>query len=36
MRENYIKKAYDFNQETTLCGTSILSLFKKLQKILTL
>ncbi|MCV3443733.1 zeta toxin family protein [Campylobacter sp. IFREMER_LSEM_CL1097] len=32
MRENYIKKAYDFNQETTLCGTSILSLFKKLQK----
>ncbi|MBT0824160.1 MULTISPECIES: hypothetical protein [Campylobacter] len=36
MRKNYIKKAYDFNQETTLCGTSILSLFKKLQKILTL
>lgn len=32
MRENYIKKAYGFNQETTLCGNSILSLFKKLQK----
>ena len=30
-RNLYIKNAYDFNIETTLCGSSILSLFQKLK-----
>lgn len=31
MRQNYIKKGFDFNQESTLCGASILSLFQTLK-----
>ena len=31
LRQNCIKKHYDFNQETTLCGKSIINLFSKLQ-----
>lgn len=32
MRQNYINKGLDFNQESTLCGSSILSLFKTLKE----
>lgn len=32
MRKNYIKQGKDFNQESTLCGNSILSLFHQLKK----
>lgn len=32
MRNTYIKERADFNQETTLCGKSILNLFKDLKK----
>lgn len=32
LRNIYIQNAYDFNIETTLCGSSILSLFQKLKK----
>ena len=32
LRNSYIKNSYDFNLETTLCGSSILSLFQKLKK----
>ena len=32
LREQYIKERKDFNIETTLCGNSILSLFKELKE----
>lgn len=32
LRNYYIKNSYDFNLETTLCGSNILSLFQKLKK----
>ncbi len=32
MRRNYIQQGKDFNQESTLCGNSILSLFHQLKK----
>jgi len=32
LRNSYIKNSYDFNLETTLCGSSILSLFEKLKE----
>ncbi|RAX56561.1 ATPase [Helicobacter monodelphidis] len=32
LRNSYIQNAYDFNLETTLCGSSIIALFKKLQE----
>ena len=31
LRQNCIKKHYDFNQETTLCGKSIVNLFSELK-----
>ena len=31
LRQNCIKKHYDFNQETTLCGKSIVNLFAELK-----
>lgn len=31
LRQNCIKKHYDFNQETTLCGKSIINLFGELK-----
>lgn len=32
LRNSYIRNSYDFNLETTLCGSSILSLFQKLKE----